>query len=272
MKQPPTSEDQSRNKSKKTPWPATTENTISASGLKPIIRPSTRLGSRAQIPSRPTFLSKPTAIVAAPPDVASAIEELNQNRETQAAERAEQITKLADAVQTNNLHPKEQVPIRTFTIPEIPMIKVVGHSVGGTKTIPFPSLLPELSHGEMQKTLAKMVFLPLLVLIATSVIGWNALKQDRAPSSGEIVDRVSQRAMAPNRNLTNPYDDEPTRVRINVAGVRTYNGPGLQFPVAGDLKASNVYPILEQKSNWIKIATDQTHFAWVNQSSVELIR
>jgi uncharacterized protein YgiM (DUF1202 family) len=152
------------------------------------------------------------------------------------------------------------------------MAKIVGHSVGGTKTIPFPSLLPERTHGEAQAALAKTVLLPLLVLIAISVVGWNALRQDRTPSSGEIVDRVSQRAMAPNRNLASAYDDEPSRVRAKTAGVKIHNGPGSQFAVIGDLKASNLYPILEQSSSWIKIATDQTHFAWVEQSSVELLR
>jgi hypothetical protein len=304
MKQPETKE--------KTPWPQSQSapNPFPGAGPKPIIRPSTRLGSRAQIPGRPAFLSKQGSLESTPPQVAAAVEQLAQTQDAKAAERSDQMAKLADAIvqvekgessnknsnrkfdqnsdQTSetttiisNVSASEdrtkilgatKSTLRTITIPDVPMVMIVGHSVRGTKTIPFPSLLPEFSSSEKNATLGRVIFIPLLVLIATGVLGWNAFRQDRTSPNGEIVDRVSQHAMAPNRTMPSSYDDEPTRVRTKNSGVPIYMGPGVQFSTIGELKPTRLYPILEQRSSWVKIATDQTHFAWVDQSSIELIR
>ena len=168
----------------------------------------------------------------------------------------------------------EKLPFRTITIPDVPMVKVVGHSIGGTKKpnfVSFPSLRSGTRRlpGVTRKDRSRPV--PPVDCHQHRTVG-SMFSDKIASPSAEIVDRVSQHAMAPNRALSNAYDDEPTQVRAKAAGVRTYHGPSTQFPAVEDLKSSRLYPILEQRSNWIKIATDKTHSAWVDQNSVELVR
>jgi hypothetical protein len=98
MKQPET---ETKHPAKeKTPWPQSqaAANPFPGAGPKPIIRPSTRLGSRAQIPDRPAFLSKQSSVEPTPPQVAAAVEQLAQTQEAKTAELADQMAKLADEI------------------------------------------------------------------------------------------------------------------------------------------------------------------------------
>jgi hypothetical protein len=252
--------------SAKLPWPK-------GDMKKPVIRASTRLGSRASIPTRPEIFGKTKTIAALTP--APSLSPIVV-KPTDSPEEPEMET---SATQTAPVSPPIQAviapPHREFTIQPTPMVMVAGHSVGGLREIPFPNILPEEPDRFVDR--GRSLVPALLIVLVTGTLGWNVIRYTASVGAAgsrhaEVVDRVAAHAMAPLRNVRTADDDEPSAVRAKTGHIEVYNGPGRQFSVVGKIGANERYPILEKKMSWIKLALDHTHSAWVNENAVELLR
>jgi hypothetical protein len=159
---------------------------------KPVIRPAVR---RASIPKRPEIFG----VQQRPGETNTAIE----------VAVSPTPSVVAAVVETT--------PQRTFEIPYNPRVMAVGHSVRQSRSFRSQGI-PLVS--------------ALTFLLVVGIFGWNAIHY--APNQlgnrrSEIIDRVNQRAMAPNRRLNS--SDDPTAIRPKNTGVPIYTGPGQEFQI-----------------------------------------
>jgi hypothetical protein len=296
----------------KTPWPVTPLQSVRESAAaKPVIR-------RAVLRNRATALAASAAETKAPSAIQSVAQAVKNATVVVKAEEPTRMVQLKpetiiDDSGTRMITPPEftrevlsdsalidkTALKRNFEIPKLPMMIAVGHTVKGerrknaqdadtgtnTKIINFPEALPELPPeptgltGLLSEVSALVPTVAFLVI--SGLVGWNAVRYVQGspePVHHEIVDHLSQHAMAPtraNRALKDlnieKYSDDPTQVRARSTEVQAYTGPGADFSASGVLQPGHLYSVLEKNGNWVKFALDQAHPAWVNIAGVDLI-